>query len=381
MAETIHDMSFENLNINDELLRGIYSYGFEKPSRIQNLSIPIFNSGKDLIAQSQSGTGKTGAFTIGLLNNIDLELKRTQFIIITPTHELAKQIYDVIQNLSKYMNITSAKVIGKTKISDSIIELKKDPQIIIATPGRLLDMINKKHIYTDKIKSLILDEADETLSSGFTDTLYNIIRTMPQTTQMCLFSATIPPELLDISTNFMNNPEKLLINKEELTLEGIQQFYIDLKQYKWKYDVLFDIYETINITQSIIYVNSKNILNILYDKLNKLNYPIAYISGDMTQKDREQNLNNFKSGNARILLSTDLLSRGIDIQQLSLVINFDIPRDKETYIHRIGRSGRYGRKGVAINFITEEDYEQIDNIKKYYNTNILEMPQNIQDYI
>ena len=381
MTETIHNMSFENLNLNDNLLRGIYSYGFEKPSRIQNLSIPIFNSGKDLIAQSQSGTGKTGAFTIGLLNNIDLELKRTQYIIIAPTHELAKQIYDVIQNLSKYMNITSAKVIGKTKISDSIIELKKDPQIIIATPGRLLDMINKQYIFTDQIKGLILDEADETLSSGFTDTLYNIIKTMPTTSQMYLFSATISSDLLDISTNFMNNPEKLLINKEELTLEGIQQFYIDLKQYKWKYDVLFDIYETINITQSIIYVNTKNILNILYDKLRNLNYPIAYISGDMTQQEREENLNNFKSGGSRILLSTDLLSRGIDIQQLSLVINFDIPRDKETYIHRIGRSGRYGRKGVAINFITDEDYEQLENIKKYYNTNILQMPQNIQDYI
>ena len=381
MTETIHNMSFENLNLSDNLLRGIYSYGFEKPSRIQNLSIQIFNSGKDLIAQSQSGTGKTGAFTIGLLNNIDLELKRTQYIIIAPTHELAKQIYDVIQNLSKYMNITSAKVIGKTKISDSIIELKKDPQIIIATPGRLLDMINKQYIFTDQIKGLILDEADETLSSGFTDTLYNIIKTMPTTSQMYLFSATISSDLLDISTNFMNNPEKLLINKEELTLEGIQQFYIDLKQYKWKYDVLFDIYETINITQSIIYVNTKNILNILYEKLRNLNYPIAYISGDMTQQEREENLNNFKSGGSRILLSTDLLSRGIDIQQLSLVINFDIPRDKETYIHRIGRSGRYGRKGVAINFITDEDYEQLENIKKYYNTNILQMPQNIQDYI
>lgn len=379
--ETIHDYSFENLNINDELLRGIYSYGFEKPSKIQQLSIPIMNNGKDLIAQSQSGTGKTGAFTIGILNNIDSKLKRTQYIIITPTHELSKQIYDVITNISKYMDISIVKVIGKTNVRESIEELKKEPQIIVATPGRLLDMINKNYIYTDNIKGLILDEADETLSFGFLDTLHSIIKTMPQITQMCLFSATIPEELLNLSNNFMNNPEKLLINKENLTLEGIRQFYIELKQYNWKFDVLLDIYETINITQSIIYVNTKNILNILYNKLNNLNYPITYIHGDMTQKEREYNLNNFKNGNTRILLSTDLLSRGIDIQQLSLVINFDLPKEKETYIHRIGRSGRYGRKGVAINFTTLEDTTHLENIQKFFNTQIEPMPQNISEYL
>ena len=381
MGESITEYSFEDLEINDELLRGIFAYGFEKPSNIQHKSIPIINKGKDLIAQSQSGTGKTGAFTIGILNKLDVSLQRTQFIIVTPTHELAKQIYEVITELSKYMKITIAKVIGKTNINESINELRKDPQIIVATPGRLIDMINRKHIYTDDIKSFVLDEADEMLSSGFMDTIYNIIRTLPKSAQILLFSATLPTEILELTKHFMNNAESILVNKEELTLEGIRQFYIKLDQYNWKFDVLFELYETINITQSIIYINSKNVLNNLYQKLINENYPVSYIHGDMEQKDRESNLQNFKSGTTRVLLSTDLLSRGIDIQQLSLVINFDLPRDKETYNHRIGRSGRYGRKGVSINLVTTDEMNSMKEIETFYNTKVEEMPKNIVDYL
>jgi len=379
--KNIMNYSFEDLDLNDELLRGIYSYGFEKPSKIQYISIPLIKSGKDVIAQSQSGTGKTGAFSIGILNSIDTTIKKTQYIVLTPTHELAKQIYSVIENLSARMDITICKVIGKTSINESIMELKRDPQIIVATPGRLFDMISKRHIFTDNIKTLVLDEADEMLSGGFMEILYDIIKCMPKKCQMCLFSATMPKEILDLTNNFMDNPERLLVNKEELTLEGIKQFYIDLKQYNWKFDVLYDIYETINITQSIIYVNSKNILNNLYDRLSRDEYPVSYIHGDMQTVEREKNLNDFKNGITRIMLSTDLLSRGIDIQQLSLVINFDLPRNKETYIHRIGRSGRYGRKGTAINFITSEDVEHMKEIENFYNTKIEEMPQNLVDYL
>ena len=379
--KNILNYSFEDLDINDELLRGIYTYGFEKPSNIQYKSIPIMNQSKDIIAQSQSGTGKTGAFVIGILNNIDISLKKTQYIIITPTHELAKQILKVIESLSTYMEVTMVKVIGKTNINESILELKKDPQIIVATPGRLLDMINKRHIFTDKIKTLVLDEADEILSSGFMDSIYNIIKAVPKTAQICLFSATMPKEILDLTNYFMDDPAMLLVNKDELTLEGIKQFYIDLKQYNWKFDVLYDIYETINITQSIIYVNSKTVLHNLYDRLSRDEFPVSYIHGDMITKEREENLDNFKSGKTRILLSTDLLSRGIDIQQLSLVINFDLPKNKETYIHRIGRSGRYGRKGTAINFVTSEDISYMKEIELFYNTQIMEMPQNLADYL
>ena len=379
--KSILEYSFEDLNISDNLLRGIYNYGFEKPSSIQYKSIPIINEGRDIIAQSQSGTGKTGAFSIGILNSIDESIKKTQYIIVTPTHELAKQIYTVIENISSYMNITICKVIGKTNINESITELQKEPQIIIATPGRLLDMINKRYVYTDNLKTLVLDEADEMLSSGFMESIYNIIKCIPEDTQICLFSATMPEEILNYTDNFMKDPEKILVQKDQLTLEGIKQFYIKLEQYNWKFDVLYDIYDTINITQSIIYLNNKTILNKLYDRLINDKYPVSYIHGDMQTVEREKNLNDFKNGVTRILLSTDLLSRGIDIQQLSLVINFDIPRNKETYIHRIGRSGRYGRKGTAINFVTDEDINHMKDIENFYNTKIEEMPQNLADFL
>jgi len=376
------DLSFDNLNINDNLLRGIYSYGFEKPSNIQHKAIPIINEGKDLIAQSQSGTGKTGAFTIGVLNNINIEEKSIQSIIISPTHELAEQTYEVMINLSNYVkDINIKKVIGKTSISNSKMELEKNPHILIATPGRLLDMINRKYIFTDKLKSIVFDEADEILSRGFMDTVYQLIRCFPTDAQILLFSATIPDEILELTNKFMNEPVKLLVNKEELTLEGIKQFYINCNIYKWKYDVLYDLYDSISINQCIIYVNTKNTLNNLVDRLNEKNYPISYVHGELSSDVRKENLNNFKNGKTRILLTTDLLSRGIDIQQLSLVINFDLPKNKETYIHRIGRSGRYGRKGTSINFICNTDIDELNELKKFYNTNIEEMPENIADFI
>ena len=266
------DNNFDELGINDNLLRGIYSYGFEKPSNIQSKSIPIINSRKDLIAQSQSGTGKTGAFSIGVLNNIDLELKAIQAVIVSPTHELAEQTYEVMTNISNYIeNINIKKVIGKTSVNNSKRELAENPQVIIATPGRLLDMINREYLYTDSIKMFVLDEADEILSIGFMETIYNIIRFLPKQTQICLFSATMPPEILDLTDKFMNNTEKLLINKENLTLEGIKQFYLNCDIYKWKYDVLIDLYESITINQCIIYVNTKvilmNLVQLLKDKI------------------------------------------------------------------------------------------------------------------
>tara|TARA_Y100000356_G_scaffold36548_1_gene27883 strand:+ start:68 stop:802 length:735 start_codon:yes stop_codon:yes gene_type:complete len=242
-------------------------------------------------------------------------------------------------------------------------------------------MINKRSIFTDKLVSLIFDEADEILSYGFKETIYNIVKCIPDKCQICLFSATMPEEVIELSTSFMNSPESILVKKEALTLEGITQFYINMKVSDWKYDILKDIYNTISISQCIIYFNSKNKLNEIYRQLIAEDFPVSMIHGELTTEERKVTMSEFKGGQTRILLSTDLLSRGIDIQQLSLVINFDLPRSKETYIHRIGRSGRYGRKGVAINFVTERDLENLDIIRKHYNTKIDEMPQNIEDYL
>ncbi len=380
-GENILQQSFDSLNLKDNLLRGIYSYGFEHPSKIQNKAIPILVSGKDIIAQAQSGTGKTGAFLIGALQKLDVTKKETQMLVLAPTHELVHQIYEVAKELSKFLDISIMEVVGGTNVSECQKELDKIPQIIIGTPGRVLDMIQKKYLFTNNINTLIFDEADETLSYGFKFTIYNIVKTIPQTAQICLFSATIPPEIIELSDSFMTNPESILVKKEALTLEGITQFYINIKINDWKYDVLKDLYDTINISQCIIYINSKSKLMSIYDNLIEDNFPVAYIHGELTSQDRKKVMEDFRSGHSRILLSTDLLSRGIDVQQLSLVINFDLPKSKETYIHRIGRSGRYGRKGVAINLVTDRDIGHMKDIETFYETKIVEMPQNLEDYL
>jgi len=378
MAEKI---TFDDLKLNDNLLRGIYSHGFENPSPIQGKAIPHMNDKKDLVAQAQSGTGKTGAFCIGVLNNIDPESKTTQALIINPTHELANQNLSVMKDLSSFMDLSVLSVVGGTNVRKCQEDLNKQPQIIVGTPGRLLDMIQKRYLITEHIKILIFDEADEILSFGFKESIYGIIQFIPKATQICIFSATIPDEVLDLTDKFMNKPEKILVNKDKLTLDGILQFYINVKVNDWKFDVLTDIYETINVSQCIIYINSKNKLMEVNDKLKERGFPVECIHGELSGDLRKHIMEDFKSGKLRILLSTDLLSRGIDIQQLSLVINFDLPREKETYIHRIGRSGRYGRKGVSINFVTDRDLEYLNEIKTFYDTKIEEMPQNLNDYL
>ena len=374
-------LSFDELNLDDNLLRGVYSYGFENPSHIQSKAIPEIIRGDDLIAQAQSGTGKTGAFSIGILQKVK-PIKETQIIIISPTHELARQTVEVIKQMSDYMkDINVLEVIGGTNIQESREALDKSPQIIIGTPGRILDMIQRNYLFTDKIKTLVLDEADEILSYGFKESIYNIVKSIPTESQICLFSATMPQEIIELTQSFMTNPKSILVKKEALTLEGITQFYINIKINDWKYDVLTDLYDTISIAQCIIYINSKNKLIDVYNNLIRSDFPVACIHGDLSSDERKHVMKEFKSGKTRILLSTDLLSRGIDIQQLSLVINFDIPKSKETYIHRIGRSGRYGRKGVAINLVTDRDIHHMKEIESYYETKIDEMPQNIADYL
>ena len=372
--------TFDDFDLKDNLLRGIYSHGFENPSDIQVKALPIINSKKDLLAQAQSGTGKTGAFSIGALNLVDENLKKTQILILNPTYELVNQNYDVIKALSQYMDINVMKVVGKTSIQECKQELSKEPHIIVGTPGRVLDMISKRFLYTNDIKLLIFDEADEMLSFGFQETIYGIIRYISKDTQICLFSATRTDETDELSNRFLNNPESILVEKKNVTLEGIKQYKVLINE-EWKYDTLIDIYNLLNISQCIIYVNYKNKLMDLYDKLIENKYPVDYIHGEVTKDERENKLLNFKNGKTRILLSTDLLARGIDVQQLNLVINFDLPKSKETYVHRIGRSGRYGRKGVAINLINNREAGYLSELEEHYKITIDELPQNVGDIL
>tara|TARA_B100000989_G_C19512016_1_gene459605 strand:- start:487 stop:1617 length:1131 start_codon:yes stop_codon:yes gene_type:complete len=370
--------TFDDFDLNDKLLRGIYSHGFENPSDIQCKALPIINSKRDLYAQAQSGTGKTGAFTIGALNILDPDLKKTQILILNPTYELVNQNYDVMKALSQYMNVNIMKVVGKTSLDECKRDLEKEPEIIIGTPGRVLDMINRRVLYTKDIKLLVFDEADEMLSYGFRDNIYNIIQYIPKDTQICLFSATRTEETVELSNRFLNNPESIIVEHQNVSLEGIKQFKVIANE-EWKYDTLIDLYNLLNISQCIIYVNYKDKLMRIYEELIKNEYPVDFVHGEISKDERESKLLDFKNGKTRLLLSTDLLARGIDVQQLNLVINYDLPRSKETYIHRIGRSGRYGRKGVAINLVGQRDQRSLEEIQEHYKITIDDLPQNLSE--
>ena len=367
--------SFEDMNIKENLLRGVFAYGYEKPSFIQSKAIVPFIEGNDVIAQAQSGTGKTATFSISMLQKIDENLNETQAIVLSHTRELALQIRNVIRNLANYMNISINLSVGGTMIKTNVEELKKRPHIVIGTPGRVLDMLNKNHIQKNMLKMLILDEADELLSHIFLNQIHDIFRLLPNDIQVGLYSATMTPDFFKLSNNFMRDPVKILVKNDELTLEGIRQYYIDLEKNEYKYDTLCDLYSLISVSQSIIYCNSRRIVEILNNKLTNDDFSVSMIHGDMAQSERNKIMDDFRNGVSRVLISTDLLSRGIDIQQVSIVINYDVPQSVDNYIHRIGRSGRFGRKGVSINFVTEYDKSKIQELEKYYSTQILPLPE------
>ena len=372
----------ENVNLKENLLRGIYAYGFEQPSIIQKKAIIPFIKKKDLIAQAQSGTGKTGAFAISSLQLVDESLLKTQIIILAPTRPLARQIFNVINELGRLLKISTQLLIGGTKTDKDIEKIKINvPQIIIGCPGRIHDMIRRKFIKTDKINLLVIDEADEMFSAGFKEQIYKIFQFMNNNIQICLFSATVPSELHHLANKFMRDPIKILIKREELTLKGIAQFYIALSSDEMKYMTLKDLFNGLSITQVIIYCNSIQRVENLCNVMKEDNFPVEGIHGGMDELERKKVYNQFKTGNCRVLISTDLLARGIDIQQVSIVINFDIPKNIHTYLHRIGRSGRWGRKGIGINFITKRDIQKINEIKRFYKTDIEEMPNNFAAFL
>lgn len=373
--------NFDNMNLKAELLRGIYAYGFERPSAIQQRAIiPVLKT-RDVIAQAQSGTGKTATFSISILQSIDLSLKQTQALILAPTRELAQQIQKVVIALGDYMNIECHACVGGTAVRDDMKILQDGVHIVVGTPGRVYDMINRRALKTDSVKIFCLDEADEMLSRGFKDQIYEVFQHLPQDTQVVLLSATMPADVLEVSKKFMRDPIRILVKRDELTLEGIKQFYIAVEKEEWKLDTLCDLYETVTITQAVIFCNSRRKVDWLTDKLTAREFTVSAMHGDMDQKQRELIMKEFRSGSSRVLITTDLLARGIDVQQVSLVINYDLPNNRENYIHRIGRGGRFGRKGVAINFCTTDDVRMLRDIEQFYNTQIEEMPMNVADLI
>ncbi|KAJ8139851.1 hypothetical protein OY671_006950 [Metschnikowia pulcherrima] len=369
--------SFDDLNLKPEIVRGIFGYGYEAPSAIQQRAILPITEKRDVLAQAQSGTGKTATFTISALQNIDANEKATQALILAPTRELALQIQNVISQIGLYLNVSVHASIGGTSMADDIEAFRSGVQIVVGTPGRVYDMIDRRYFKTHKIKMFILDEADEMLSSGFKEQIYNIFKLLPETTQVVLLSATMPQDVLEVTTKFMNNPVRILVKKDELTLEGIKQYYINVEEEQYKFDCLCDLYDSISVTQAVIFCNTRSKVETLTAQLKSANFTVSSIHADLPQQERDTIMQEFRSGSSRILISTDLLARGIDVQQVSLVINYDLPANKENYIHRIGRGGRFGRKGVAINFVTSQDVGMMREIEKFYSTQIDEMPADI----
>jgi translation initiation factor 4A len=337
--------------------------------------------GRDVIAQAQSGTGKTATFAVGTLQKIDLQRKYCQALILAPTRELAQQIQKVVIALGDYMQAKCHACIGGTNVREDIRSLEAGVHIVVGTPGRVYDMINRRALKPEDIALFVLDEADEMLSRGFKDQIYEVFRYLDSKVQVGLFSATMPNEVLELTQKFMRDPIRILVKRDELTLEGIRQFYIAVEKEEWKLDTLCDLYETLTITQAIIYANTRRKVDWLTDKMRERDFTVSAMHGDMDMKEREIIMKEFRSGSSRVLITTDLLARGIDVQQVSLVINFDLPGNTENYLHRIGRSGRFGRKGVAINFVTANDWKQLKELERYYHTQIEEMPMDIAEML
>ena len=370
--------NWENFDLDTSLLRGIYSYGFENPSPIQQKAIKPILDGKDVIAQSQSGTGKTGCFVVASLQKIDLSLQDTQIVIMAPTRELSLQIKSVITEIGSYMkDLKTYLLIGGQSTDYDINNFKYEtPHLIVGCPGRIHEMIRRKHLTTKNIKLIVLDEADEMLSQGFKEQVYNIFQFLPSNIQVSLFSATLPIQLYNLTDKFMREPTKIILKTEILTLEGIKQYYVNVEDDSQKYETLKDLYSVFSVSQSIIYCNSIKRVQELYNAMTQDGYSVCQIHSGLEKEERVKQYKDFRDGNQRVLLSSNVTARGIDIQQVSTVINFDIPKCTSTYLHRIGRSGRYGRKGTAINFITKRDIRLLKEIEEFYSTQISELPSN-----
>ena len=388
MQTTAEDMSFESwddedtLSLKTKLLRGIYAYGFENPSPIQKKAIIPLVKRRDVIAQAQSGTGKTGAFVVGSLQVLDESLREPQILVLAHTRELARQIFKVVSSLGNQMDMSHQLLVGGTSTEEDRDKLETNhPQIIIGCPGRVHDMIRRKYLSTQHIGLMILDEADELLSHGFKDQIYKIFQFMNNDIQIGLFSATMPAELNSLTAKFLRRPVKILIQKEMLTLQGIQQFHINLDNDEHKYTTLKDLFGTLSVSQAIIYCNSIRRVDDLYEAMKHDEFPVERLHGSLDESERRSIYATFKNGSCRVLIATDLLARGIDIQQVSIVINFDVPKSVHTYLHRIGRSGRWGRKGVGINFDTRRDVPKLKEIEQFYSTQVKEFPQNYKELI
>jgi superfamily II DNA/RNA helicase len=375
--------NFDDLKLSNELIKGVYLHGFTQPTPIQIKGINSITTGKDCILQSQSGTGKTATYLLGVMNRLDTNETGCQGIIITPTRELADQVYAVASNLAKYTKFKITKCVGGTSVYQNRDELKT-ATLVIGTIGRLSHMINENKINSHKVKFVVLDEADDLLANGVNDKLQFILDKIPCGVQIVLISATMSNNVFSISKIFMHNPIKILLKNNEVIIDLITQFYVDVETEESKLDTLLDLYNLVSAAQTIIFCNTIRKVEWLEQQLKSNNFTITTIHSNMNQSERDSIVKEFRDGNTRLLLTTDLLSRGIDIPQVNMVINYDLPANKETYVHRIGRCGRFDKKGVAITLVKSTDpcdIKTFNRMKHFYNMDIKEMPISIGQYL
>ena len=374
--------TFDEMGLPDLLLRGVYANGFEKPSPIQQKGIVPMMQGRDLLAQAQSGTGKTGTFLIGGLSLIDPTKNEVQMVVICPVRELAEQISNVAKNVGKYMGLRVHTATGGPPVSEDLAELLQSkmrqphvPHLLVVTPGRFYDLLNRKAVNPASVRVLVLDEADQMLEARFRDQVHCILSVgWPVTTQVALLSATMISEVAAVAKTLLRNPVEILLPPDDVTLEGIKQWCVEIDREDQKLDTLCDIYDHLSIQQATIFVNTRSRAEMLAEQMRKRGLDLDFIHGEMDVEERKARMISFRNGKTRVLISTDLLARGIDVQQVSLVINYELPVQRENYIHRIGRSGRYGRKGASINLVTEREMRSQAEIEKFYSTKVNSLP-------
>ena len=361
---------FEDLGLYPEILRAVTEMGFEEATPIQAKSIPVVMTGQDVIGQAQTGTGKTASFGIPLLQKIDPHLKKTQAIVLCPTRELAIQVANEIRNLSKYMHgIKVLPIYGGQDINKQIRSLKGGIQIIIGTPGRVMDHLRRKTIRCDFVHTIVLDEADEMLNMGFREDIEFVLSGVPEERQTVLFSATMPKPIMEITKKFQNNAKVIKVTKKELTVPNIEQYYYDVKPKK-KEEVLSRLLDIYSPRLSVVFCNTKKQVDLLVNALLGRGYFAAGLHRGMKQEQRDRVMQGFRTGKTEILVATDVAARGIDVDEVEAVFNYDLPQDDEYYVHRIGRTGRAGREGRAFSFVSGKEVYKLKEIQRYCKTKI-----------
>lgn len=370
--------SFNDMNLADNLLRGIYAYGFENPSILQARVIIPMIMGRDTVTQAPAGIGKTAALVIAILQNIDISVRAVQALILVPTRELALATQAVVLSIGKYVGLCCHNCIGRRREDIQKFQ-NKTAHVVVGTPGCVQDMIQCCALETASIKLFCVDEADDMIYRGITKRIHDVFKFMAPTCQVCLFSATIPNDVYEMTEMLMRDPLRIRVEPDRLTLQRAVQFYVNIEREEWKLETLFDIYEVLSISHSIVYINTKYKVEWLVEKMRKRRFDVHMLHGDMGLNDRDENLSEFRSGSNRVLVATDHLFHDIDLEYVRLIINFDLPSNRENYIRRTGRSSKSNHKVVVINFLTNADMNMLRDIEQFYNTCIEEMPMDIAD--